>query len=355
MPFPTYPSRLVTHIIAFSVCLERVVSQLSDAITTAIPASHPTHPLLRRILFELSKWDARPNYLRAMTYEWCSVICEEYQSLRDGEELLFLSLEIGFRGLDPRCSWKDARPVHSKHYQCMADIVFNSGDDEVIADLLQAWITHSFFKRSPKLLKPWAKHLIRLQHVASASQRLRRLAIHSIERLGFHPFKQVGVEVFAVLLDRLGVGVDDVSDANSRNGWLGLFLGVVQSPDGRRFLGYPYWELIPELASTLGWFSYFPAGYETQIMVSLEEEREWDTLGCWMGFVWLLRRPKVNAMSEDLERATLLLLRQQPSVAKKLERWLQRSPIHYTPECLDCLRWICKRAGLEAASRQGTL
>lgn len=290
-----------------------------------------------------------------MAYEWCSVICEEYPSLRDGEELLFLSLEIGFRGLDPRYLWKDARPIHSKHYQHMADVVFNGGGDEVIADLFQAWITHSFSQRPPKLLKPWAKYLIHLEGVTSTSQRLRRLAIHSVERLGFRPFKQAGVEVFTALLDRLGVGADDLSDANSRNGWLGLLLGVVQSPDGRRFLGYPYWELIPELAATMGWFSYFPAGYETQIMESLEEEQEWDMLGCWVGFVWLLRRPKINSMPEDLERVTLLLLHQRPGVAKKLVGWLQRSPIHDTPECLESLRWIRERAGLSAASRRGSL
>ena len=290
-----------------------------------------------------------------MAYEWCFVICKEYPSLRDGEELLFLSLEIGFRGLDLRYPWKDVKPVQGRHHQHMADIVFNSGSDEVIADLLQAWITHSFSQRSPKLLRPWTKHLICLDHATSTSQRLRRLVIQSVERLGFHPFKQAGVEVFTTLLDRLGVGVDDLPDANSRNGWLGLLLGVVQSPDGRRFLGYPYWELIPELAATVGWFSYFPAGYETQIMVSLEEEHEWDVLGCWVGFVWLLRRPKIDAMPEDLERVTLLLLHQRPGIAKKLERWLERSPIHDTPECLESLRWICERAGLEEASQDSTL
>jgi len=307
------------------------------------------------MLFELAKWESRPNCLRAMTYEWCSVICDEYPSLRDGEELLFLSLEIGFRGLDPRYLWKDARPVHSKHYQHMADIVFNRGGDEVIADLLQAWITHSFSQRPPKLLKSWVMHLIRLERAAFTSKRLRRLAIHSVERLGFRPFKQVGVEVFAALLDRLGVGVDDLSDANSRNGWLGLLLGVVQFPDGGRFLGYQYWELIPELAATMGWFSYFPAGYEARIMVSLEEEQEWDMLECWVGFVWLLRRPKIHSMPEDLERVTLLLLRRRSGVAERLERWLQRSPIHDTLECLESLRWICELAGLGATPRQDTL
>ena len=109
---------------------------------------------------------------------------------------------------------------------------------------------------------------------------------------------------FTVLLDRLSIGVGDVG---SRNRWLRILQDVVQSPDGRRSLGYPHWELMLELSVTGVWFMTDPINYELQIMVLLEEEREWDRLGCWMGFVSLTRRPKINAIPEALECVALSL------------------------------------------------
>jgi len=124
-----------------SVCLDQVISQLSRAIITAIPASHPRHPLLRGLLLELAEWETRPNCLREMSYKWCSEISKGYQGLEDGEELLFLSLKIGFRGLDVRRRWSDTMLVHTRHHRYVGDIVFNNGDAEIVADLLQAWIS----------------------------------------------------------------------------------------------------------------------------------------------------------------------------------------------------------------------
>ena len=92
----------ITKYLFSSVCLEQVISQLSRAIVTAIPASHPRHPLVRTMLLELAKWENRPNCLRELSYKWCSTISKGYQGLEDGEELLFLSLKVGFRGLNVR-------------------------------------------------------------------------------------------------------------------------------------------------------------------------------------------------------------------------------------------------------------
>ena len=94
-----------------------------------------------------------------------------------------------------------------------------------------------------------------------------------------------------------------------------------------------------------------------RIMVSLEEEEEWDRLECWMGLIWLLLSPTVNSPPEDLERVMLSLLREQPSAGKKIEQWLQHqtaAPPH-KPKCLEFLWSICEQASLEAASQQGAL
>lgn len=77
---------------------------------------------------ELTKWDDRPDHLRVMAYGWCSAIRKEFPGPVDGKELLLLSLEISFRGLDFRYRRIEVRPIHMKLHQHMAHIVFNSED-----------------------------------------------------------------------------------------------------------------------------------------------------------------------------------------------------------------------------------
>ena len=79
-------------------------------------------------------------------------MCEIYPNPGDGERLLFLSLEIGFRSVDFRRRWTDIRLGHTEHYRSMADIIFKDGDNEAIADLLQAWTSVGYFHSSHELL-----------------------------------------------------------------------------------------------------------------------------------------------------------------------------------------------------------
>ena len=337
-----------------SVCLERVAFQLSHAIITAIPAAHPRHPRLRGTLLELAKWDNRPDWLRTMAYEWCSAICERYQGVEDGKELLFTSLKISFRGLGVRDYFTDQGLVHTKHHRHMADIAFDSGDDEVIVDLLQAWTgtrNHSNTSELLELLDTLPRNLVRLQ--IFTSQTLRRLVIRSVEHLGRQQIEQVGVEEFTALLDRLNVGIDDM---DFEPNWLNLLLYVVRSPQGRRSLSHPYWELMVELSAAVHelWFLDYPINDDLQVMFSLEEEEEWDTLECWSGLVWLQRLPKIDTIPKDLERVTISLFRQRPGAVQKLKQWVQRSRMSRVPECLQCLRLICERGGLQVVSRQDT-
>ena len=177
------------------------------------------------------------------------------------------------------------------------------------------------------------------------------------------------MEGFVILLDRLGVGIDDVPDMYDKCRLLVLLTEVVRSLEGRQSLSYLYWEFMPELAlgsamdGTLdrSWLHVLRSpelrtpgsvNYEVQIMVSLEEEQQWDKLECWMGFVWFILRPKIDSIPEDVERVTLSLLRQRPGAAKKLERQLHRGTVDDTPECIEYLQRVCEQAGLGAASRQ---
>jgi len=106
-----------------------------------------------------------------MTYGWCSVICENY-SISGGIKVLLLSLEIGFRHINPREGWIEARLIHTEHHQKLASIVFSSGNGEAIADLLYAWISMSDSHTSYTQLKMCAEHLINLHHLYPFSSRL---------------------------------------------------------------------------------------------------------------------------------------------------------------------------------------
>ena len=308
------------------------------------------------MLLELAEWDNRPNCLRTMAYEWCSAICEAYEGLWNGGKLLFASLKVGFRGLDIQNYFAYQELVHTKHHRDMAKIVFNGGDDEVIADLLQAW-TGAYHDSDMHELLGLADTLPRLfirhQHQISTSRRLRLLVIHSVGYLGPEQVEQVGMEEFTELLDCLSVGIDDMDWLRGPSGsdsWVHLLSYVIESPQRRRSLPHPYWELMIELLLAVGYTEYWDRfDDDLRIMLSLEEEEEWDKLECWTGSVWLRRRPGIYTIREDLERVTLSLFRRRPGAVQKLEQWLERSR---ASESLECLQLICKREGIEVVSWQ---
>ena len=331
----------------FSVCIEQVTSQLSQAIITAIPTSHPRHPLLQTMFRRLAKWDTRPDDLRARAYTWCSVICEKCQDLKYGKDLLFLSLEIGFRGLDFKSYHENIVLVHTDHHKCMVDIIFNSGDGEIIGDFLCAC---NAFHSSLIMRNLCAKYLIRLQHLASISPRLRLLIIHSVVFTEIQQLKQIGLEEFSMLLDHLNIRLDDLISPAAR---LKFFIHVIQSPEGRRTLHQRYLEMMVEIAITGAELEDRIDGLP--VMTLLEGEEEWDILEYWVGLVWVVHRPRTNRISQDLGRVTLSLFRQRPSAVQKLERWLRRARRTGTAESIECLWWIREQAGTEAVSQHHTL
>ena len=155
-----------------------------------------------------------------------------------------------------------------------------------------------------------------------------------------------------MLLDHLNACACDVDSGSS---WWELLVYVVRSPEGRRFLPHPYWELMVELVIPRSWAPSDPRDYERQIMVTIEDEGQWDALECWSGFVWLTRCPKIDTIPEDVERTTLSLFRHRPDAVRKLDQLLRRSGSSHVPECIECLRSICERGDLEAALQPDTL
>ena len=320
--FPHFPTDNALTILS-SPTLGRILSEISYAILTTINSpSHSRRWRLTDVLRGLTQWTTRPNYFTAKAYEWCSAICDKYGDLEEGETLLFLSLQIGFRYLDPEREWEGPRLVHTQHHESMVDIVFGSHQDEVIADFLCAWTSKSRLHGPPTSLIMCAKHLIDLPNLDSFSPRLRRLVVQAVGLIGHQGFEEVGVGCFVGLLNRLRVCVDDV---DSRSIWTGLLLGVIGSPEGRDRLSYPYWELLLDLGPL---YHGAPLGilhYDPHIMTSLQAAQEWDKLACWICVVWLEWPLYLDVLSRYLERAMLLLFHQRPDSIAKLEGWMERS------------------------------
>ena len=260
-----------------------------------------------------------------MVYEWCSLICEN-RCFEDWESLLLDSLEIGFRHLDSleigfrqfdsRC-WRIGN-LHLAHTECqrrLVDVVFKSKNNEAIADLLHACVVGN--GRIP--LGTCTEHLVGLHNLVPFSSRLRRLAIRSVELIGYKRFEEAGVGRFAELLNHLDVSVEDV-EYNFE--WIPLLLDVIRTPEGARCLSNQSWELLVELTISESVMRY--GTYSSQVMGSLLDAQEWDKLECWIGVVWMMWPPETEETTEDLKRVMASLFRHRPGAAQKLRQWMKR-------------------------------
>jgi hypothetical protein len=226
-----------------------------------------------------------------MAYEWCSVVCKNRQSCEDWESLVFGSLEIGFRHLDPLCPWAPAKLTNTEHHRELLDIVFKSEESEVIADLLQAWTMGDIIgvHQAPALLGMCTGYLVSLHSLLLFSPRLRRLVIRSVELIGYKRFVEGGAERFIELLNHLHVGVEDIDYPPT---WVPMLLGAIETPEGTQSLSVQSWELLAELTTSYGWWSEPPA-YNQQVMASLLGAQEWEKLECWMGLSGCYGHPRL--------------------------------------------------------------
>ena len=278
-----------------------------------------------------------------MAYEWYSAICENYPGLADGNKLLLLSLEIGFRHLDYRNPQIEATITHTELHNRMVDIVFESGNDEVVADLLHAWTSHG----PVSLLDKCAKHLVGLQ---PTSQRLRRLVVRSIELIHPQEFEEAGAGEFLRLLNHLRVGVGDM---DREDPWGNLLTRIIQHLEGVRRLSHPYWELLVELSFT-GSLQRGGITWNPDVIESLEGGREWDKLECWMCLVWTVWPPEGGETTEgDLERVTLSLSRQRPGAVRKLVRWVGRWNKEHHKDVPESFRRVRDLARLKPHGKLG--
>ena len=320
------------------------MSQLSQAIVSAIHTSHPQCKHLQYILSGLARIENHPSWLTQRAYEWCSVICENYQ-LADGQKPLFLSLEIGFRHFDD--PW--LRLTHTEHHHKIADIVFVSGDNEAIADLLVAWTSGYAHSGLHGPLNICVRHFIHLHKLQPLPSRLQQLIIHSIAIIGYEEFKEVEAEAFFAMLNDLHVDAKDVGHVGHK--WASLLLDVILSPEATQHLSHHYWHLLVELVIFhASWIE--PPTYNPQIITFLKDAQEWDKLECWVGVVWMLWPPEDNeTMEKHLECEMLSLFHQQPGAVQRLEQWIKQWGKNTGWDVPELFGQICEGAHFETAQQ----
>ena len=287
------------------------------------------------MLQNLTLWDVHPHQLTEIAYKWCSVICENHSDVADVVELL-LSLEIGFRHLNPQQAQIEARLIHTEYHEKLVSIIVDNGS-EVTADLLHAWTSISDSHNPCTMLNSCAEYLIDIQYT---TPRLRQLVIRSIELIGYQGFKQVGVEEFVGLLNSLHVSVKDIDDKAK---WMRLLLDTIQSSKGIQYLSHLYWEWLVGFAisepQTLKVHAYSP-----QITRTLSETKEWDKLECWMAVVWIVWPPEEDEIMEDLKSITLSLFHHQPSAIQKLKEWIDKWSVEHYIDVPQPFEQICEQA-----------
>jgi hypothetical protein len=318
--------------------LERILHQLSNAIVSVLNNPNPRSKFIPGVLQNLTKLENRPECLKEMAYEWCSVISENRQSCEDWENLIVCSLSIGFRHLDPSYWWIPAKLTHTEHHRELPGVVFKSGKSEVIADLLQAWTANGVHRGSP-LLNICAEHLVGLHNTVPFSPRLRKLVVRSVALIGYKRFAEEGAGRFVELLNHLHLSVGDLDDPPT---WVPMLLETVQSREGTQSLSVQSWELLAELTTSCSWVLE-DSVYSPQVVVSLLEAQEWEKLECWMGVVWMVWPPQTDVTTGDLEHVMVSLFRQRPGAVQKLTQWMERWSEIKRKEMPEAFQRICEQ------------
>ena len=320
---------------------------MSKAILLAAKGGRDKRRSIPRVLQDLATLEIRPACLTGFAYEWCSAIYENRKHLEDWESLLLACLEAGFRHLDAQRPRANITLTHTEHHRGLVDVVFKSQNSEAIADFLHAWTTNSDLPEpAGEMVGICAGHLVALHNLVPFSPRLRRLIIRFAGRAGYKGFEGAGVEKLVELLDHLHVTLEEMGRPGK---WASLLLDVIRSSEGPQRLSHCYWKFLVERA-VLGGLEFGDTD-ALKIANLLIDAQEWDKLECWIGTVWMVYE-SAGIMEEDLERSTLLLLRQRPGAAQKLEQWIEQwSQQFYRNRFPELLRRILTQAH-ETAQRQ---
>ena len=225
--------------------------------------------------------------------------------------LLPVTLEIAFRLVVPGQDQPDLHLPDAFHYDWVFETAFSSEDDEIIADVICAWIADNHPASS--CVHHFAK---RVRIDQPFSQRLRQLSIHAIEHT-WHRELEVSVSETVSLLNHLKVDVDEMGNEWE---WTRLFVAVISLPTGPESLSSHYWHLMgkPQSITMRGCCNMDPPSFSA-VTKSLEKAEDWEKLENWMMVTWWFGQNADAEFMADIEQVTHRLLSQQPSALLRFE------------------------------------
>ena len=321
--------------------LKGVLDQATKTITSALNTPHPRDRAIEEALLCLARLENRSEELAEIAYGWCAMIWENRQAYNYWEGLLYLSLEVGFRCLDPRAR---VNLVLTEPHRQLANSVFKSNSSEAIEDLLVALNEYGRDGPAVRSLGPLNRYILEFHNnIVPFSPRLRRLVLESVALIGYEGF-DVEAECFFGFLNHISAGVE-VTDVPVELCF--TFLKVAQSYGGHRDLTIQSWELLANLIAECSWRNY--VRYNPQVTSSLLGAEAWEKLECWMGVVWMMWPPEYSNAPGDLKTPMESLLRTRPGAVRKLTEWMGRSSEIRKVDVLESFERICEQA------RQATL
>jgi hypothetical protein len=240
--------------------------------------------------------------------------------------------------LTNRTLWFDPANPGTDQHEWMFKTASSSGNDEVIADALSAWVVGNG-RVTPDTCVGYLKE--RMGRSTPFSRRLQRQSACAIEHIWQREFNGAELETIR-LLNRLSV---DVSDIESKGEWVQLLRNVIRFPGGLDSLSPDYWPLLGKLLSTGGLEKTFESG-DAEVMRSLEKAGDWEKLEVWMVMVWQTLPDSsrygygFDWTNHGIKEATTKLLSQRPSALPRLEN-LCKTRSAGSWEYKDKLQGIC--------------
>ena len=362
----------------------------------AIVGGNHVRPL-QTLLGFLAAWEERPECLTPMAYQWCSAFsemirgpgsdwtyspeayfhhnlsqmgdtlprpesrfnevgpgCDLFHYARGPQrdlnpygyvELLFKTLEIGFRLVRPGHLRPGLRLNHTPHQDRVFEVAFSGGGDEVIADAVCTWITATDSGCSPADL--FAHHFFNcVERTTSFSPKLRQMSIHAICRTWSSGLIMSAPETIR-LLNHLEAGVGDVRGRREQLRWVYLLIEVIRSPTGFESLSSHNWHLLGGLMRIVkpSLRLSFPVLRDIEVARSLEEAEDWEKLEVWLAAIWgslMISSVLIPELMEGIEPMTLKVSLRQRSALQRFEDQCKRHAIGFTKHKVK-LQEICSR------------
>ena len=317
---------------------------------------------LCHLLHCLAAWENRPLIFSLLGNSWCSDVSKILEKLDQGKtalesqlssnlqsprhprdeiahkyaELLLKTLEVGFRQSEPYT----LSSSHTPHQRWMFDIIFTSGNDEVLADTLCAWAAD---RDQATIGSCHARRLDgRVERSIPFSPRLRRIIIKVIQGC---ELTTDGSELdVARLLNQLYLDADDIQDHDN---FQHLLVCVARSPAGREALSSQSWCLLGELALAERPGPFFQLlDVDVEVWRSVHDGEGWEKLEVWMLVIWLSFDLESEVRMGEIMQVTLRLFQQHPSALQRFELLCEQDKFVYGSQ----LRQICDQARAEQLS-----